>query len=76
MIDTRAVIVDEDAKLGPVVVLQEGGAVKLGDYLEYFDRQGHREVDGLKEDEQLVVEENGGYQYRRSLREQRFDYRS
>lgn len=72
---TKNIRVEDDSKLGPIVVLPTGEAMKLLDFFEYNSMDEKRKLDNLKEDEQIVVNEKSEKEYRSSLRESRYNFR-
>lgn len=72
---TRSIKIEEDSKLGPIVVLGKGEAMKLADFLECYADEEKRRLDDMNQSEEIVVNEKGDTQYRKSMRSSHYNYR-
>lgn len=65
---TRNIEVREDDKQGPIVIVNDGEAMLLPDFLEYFTEEENKKLANIRDDEELFITEKGDYQYRKSLK--------
>lgn len=72
---TRNITVEDDHKLGPVVVLQNGNGMKLKDFLEYYTRDELSKLADLREGERAVLSNKADHGFRKSTRSSQYNYR-
>lgn len=72
---SKNIKVEEDAKIGPCVIINDGEAMRLDDFLEVFSADEKRKLESMREDEELVIGDKGDYQYRKSLRSSQYNFR-